>query len=686
MRISERSAGPGAAEAEDPTSRTSTKSTDRRSRRTHLARISGALLFVSALFISSTSSPALAEPLVRGASTTFDIGLVGTTGAPDEFFVVFDAAVAADGSSVVVGQFGGADLQVGTGDAALVLEPFPFDETSSLEFQPTAYIARFDAAAQVEWVERFRGAATSVAIDTDGSIGVTGAFEEVATFGATTLTARGAADAFLARYGADGTLDWVVQAGGETAGFLPFGCQSPRDIGYSVSFGAGGELYLGGGVTGTAVFTAASGEEDDEVTINAAAENVNGFVARYTAAGDILQVERIVSTQDSILFGIAAAPGGRVAISGFVRGTGTVGGMDVTAAGGTDAFVALLDAEGDAVWLAQAGGTEPARPESPVCGPGQTTDANWPTDLGLGIDIGDGSVAVAAEVLGTVTFSNPAGESIASAGDPADDHDLAVARYDLDTGELLWVSRASSPNGMLGGAVLATADGGAAVTGALATEASFGPFALTGTGSTTMFVVGFDADGDAVWADALDTSADGFSVGFGLVQTGAGSIFAVGKTTASPEQAIRVLYATASASAAEEAAGSTIALSCMPTPVRVGTEVTCEVSGGDPDIDVLWQAANSQTFAGEGVTLDAAGSGSFGFTVPAAVLGEELTVELVEWLAPLSLGVVDGPAPTAVPAGGGPLPVWPLAALALAGGLVLRRKATSAGPAMEMRG
>jgi hypothetical protein len=48
-------------------------------------------------------------------------------------------------------------------------------------------------------------------------------------------------------------------------------------------------------------------------------------------------------------------------------------------------------------------------------------------------------------------------------------------------------------------------------------------------------------------------------------------------------------------------------------------------------------------------------------------------VELVEWLAPVSLGVVGGPVPTSVPSGGGPVPVWSLVMLALTGGLVLRR-------------
>ena len=58
-------------------------------------------------------------------------------------------------------------------------------------------------------------------------------------------------------------------------------------------------------------------------------------------------------------------------------------------------------------------------------------------------------------------------------------------------------------------------------------------------------------------------------------------------------------------------------------------------------------------------------------------MGRELTVELVEWLEPLSLGVVGGPVPLSVPSGGGPVRVWPLVLLAVAGGLVLRRMATA---------
>jgi hypothetical protein len=121
---------------------------------------------------------------------------------------------------------------------------------------------------------------------------------------------------------------------------------------------------------------------------------------------------------------------------------------------------------------------------------------------------------------------------------------------------------------------------------------------------------------------------------------------------------------------------SVISVACDPLMPQIGRAITCTVTGGDPEIDVLWRAATNPVFAEAGVTLDASGTGEFSFVVPATALGQVVTVELVEWLAPVSLGVVGVAVPAAVPAGDGPVPLVPLTAgplLALAGGLVLRR-------------
>ena len=116
------------------------------------------------------------------------------------------------------------------------------------------------------------------------------------------------------------------------------------------------------------------------------------------------------------------------------------------------------------------------------------------------------------------------------------------------------------------------------------------------------------------------------------------------------------------------------ALTCTPDPVTVGAPVTCQVSGGDPDIDILWRAsAAATTTASAGVTLDGTGRATFTFPAPAAALGERVTVDLVEWDASDTVDVT-GPTPTSVPSGDGPSQA-PLSAslpwLALATGALL---------------
>ncbi len=374
---------------------------------------------------------------------------------------------------------------------------------------------------------------TAIAFDGTDSIGVTGAFSGTGAFGsgpaAVELTANGDADAFLARYGTDGTVQWAQRAGGPTAGFAPFGCEVPRDIGEAVGFGPGGDMYMVGGVTGAATFSGAGGTSEP---VSAPADKINGFIAAYSATGQINGVTLIDSEQDSMVTALGVDATGNAAVTGFVRGEGSLDGETIEAAGGTAGFVALLDAPGSVSWLATVDGAAPSRPDAQVCGLQEPQDlSQWPTDIGVGLDISpDGlSIVTLTEVVGQVTFQNPGGvdETSTSQSDNPD-REVAVAKY-TNEGALLWTTRASSDEEMLGGAVLATADGGAVTTGYFRDAATFGDVELEGDGFTTMFVARYGPDGDDEWADAIDGSPDGFSVGFAVTSTVADNIIAAGK-------------------------------------------------------------------------------------------------------------------------------------------------------------
>jgi hypothetical protein len=128
--------------------------------------------------------------------------------------------------------------------------------------------------------------------------------------------------------------------------------------------------------------------------------------------------------------------------------------------------------------------------------------------------------------------------------------------------------------------------------------------------------------------------------------------------------------------------GNSMALACTPDPVVPGGTVTCVITMGDPNIDILWRASfGGSAFFERGVTLDASGNGTFTFVAPIAAQGQSIMVELVEWDRSATVQVSGVPLPTRLPAGEGPLGVpsgLTLGALVLMGAAVLRLRRAGA--------
>ncbi len=98
---------------------------------------------------------------------------------------------------------------------------------------------------------------------------------------------------------------------------------------------------------------------------------------------------------------------------------------------------------------------------------------------------------------------------------------------------------------------------------------------------------------------------------------------------------------------------SRLAVDCTPDPATSGATITCTVSGADPDIEFSWSAGPGASPATGAVRVDAAGRGTFRFTLGTVAPGTSVVVALGGWGVSTTVTVGGGPVPRSIPAGGG---------------------------------
>lgn len=307
-----------------------------------------------------------------------------------------------------------------------------------------AFVAWFDARLpadeRVTRIVQFGTAeadfAHAVAVDANGAVWIAGS-----TFG--TLpgqTAAGDRDAFVARFGPDGALDWVRQFGAP-------GADSARGI------------ALDGEGNGVVVGPAAGSRP---------------FLRRFGPDGSDLGSTAFGPTGASPQ-AVAVDPDGRIAVAGSsVQAFSGEDGAD----GFGDAFVALVNLDGTAVWsrtYAAAG-----------------TPATF-----LGVGVADGGHVVAA---GYTTGTLPGEDPIAG--------NAAAFVVGLDgAGAEVWRRIFDTDGRDDGYAVAIDGSGHALVAGATSGDL-FGDAA----GCDDAFVVKLDAEGDVVWARAFGTAGADYAL------------------------------------------------------------------------------------------------------------------------------------------------------------------------------
>ncbi len=296
------------------------------------------------------------------------------------------------GNTYIIGHFEDtADFDPGSGT---------FNLTSNGSYD--IFIAKYATDGSFVWAKNLGGAdddaGTSIFVESNGNVYVTGGFEGTVDFnpGGSTfnLVSSGGADIFIAKYESDGSFVLAKNVGGTSF-----------DAGSSISVDGNGKIYVTGFFEGKADFD--PGESIFNLT---SVGSVDIFIAKYSSDGSFVWANSAGSSSDDAGNSISVDGNGNVYVTGGFEGTADFdpggGTFNLTSAGLFDIFIAKYSSDGSFVWANSVGGLS--------------------YDLGGGWVDSSGSIYILGAFEGTVDF-NPGVEifNLTSAGQS----DVFIAKY-----------------------------------------------------------------------------------------------------------------------------------------------------------------------------------------------------------------------------------------------------------------
>lgn len=193
-----------------------------------------------------------------------------------------------------------------------------------------AFLAKYDSNGNVLWVRRAGGLsreyASGLAVDGQGNAFVTGAFQDLATFGSVVLIGSANLETFVAKCDAQGNFLWATRLPGQLFSDLP-----PNRYN-TIATDAQGNAYVGG----SHFTTSFPG---------------SGFIAKVNPSGALVWNKPVAGAVSSI----ASDSLGNIYFSGSFDTSINLDGQTVSTAGSSDVFVYKLAPNGTAIWAKRAG-------------------------------------------------------------------------------------------------------------------------------------------------------------------------------------------------------------------------------------------------------------------------------------------------------------------------------------------
>ncbi|HRF81749.1 MAG TPA: hypothetical protein PL070_16850 [Flavobacteriales bacterium] len=316
-----------------------------------------------------------------------------------------------------------------------------------------------------------------VATDANGNVYVTGYFRSsTLSFGSIDLTKEpgnsSSSAVFLAKYDPSGNVVWAISAGG-----------NEEDISNGIATDSNGNVCITGGVMSDSITFGS-------ITLYNATTNQaeDVFVAKFDPDGNLLWARSGAGTGGTardVGNAIAVDNNGNVYSCGYFRSqTISFGSVILTNEGQADAFIVKYDPSGNVLWArSEAGG-------------------GWDLCTGLAADASGNVFACGRYSSNSITIG------MTTLTNVNNNYDLFIAKFDTD-GNPLWAKGGSSNGNDWMPSLAVDAGGNLIATGWFETfPITFGPFTIPNSGSSDIFMVKYDPDGEELWAIG---SGEGFA-------------------------------------------------------------------------------------------------------------------------------------------------------------------------------
>ena len=211
-----------------------------------------------------------------------------------------------------------------------------FDTVVLVDSVRRVFVAKYDTGGNVVWVKKGRacpssGSGPKIACDEIGNCYLTG--DEHDSSGT---------DIYVAKYDRDGTVVW--SKGIDSAGSNSF------DYNHGVAVDSVGNVFLAGNSRGTLNFGS------DTISCNSSDSWQEIFLAKYNANGKELWARSLCGGSYEFGKAIGVDRQDNVFVTGYFRNTVNIGGIEISSNGSEDIFLFKYDNDGRLLWAAGDGG------------------------------------------------------------------------------------------------------------------------------------------------------------------------------------------------------------------------------------------------------------------------------------------------------------------------------------------